>query len=130
MLQQRAWAALAMSLIGTFGMAGMGGDIRRGVYVLAVVVAIAAGALWLAVTAMKRARRIGSSRPRGAIFAAVLGVIEIGIGAMALAGCAMFWPQLTRYSSCESGAGTIASQHACYRQLQHSVNGVIGVLRR
>src|ERR1700751_2539775 len=46
-LQQRAWAAVLMSLIGLFGMAESGGNIRRGVYVVAVAIVIAAVALWL-----------------------------------------------------------------------------------
>src|ERR1700746_1465744 len=45
-LQQRAWAAVLMSLIGLFGMAESGGNIRRGVYVVAVAIVIAALALW------------------------------------------------------------------------------------
>lgn len=118
-----------MSLIGLFGMADSGGNIRRGVYVIAIAVVIAAAALWLAATAMRRARRVGSSRPRGAVFATVLGAFGIGIGAMVLAGCALFWPQLTQYSRCESGAGTLTAQQACYQQMQGSVGGAIGAIK-
>jgi len=127
-LQQRAWAAVLMSLIGLFGMAESGGNIRRGVYVIAVAIVIAAVALWLAATAMTRARRIGSSRPRGAVFATVLGAIGIGLGAMVLVVCAVFWPQLTQYSSCESAAGTLTTQQACYQQMQNSVGKQIGFI--
>lgn len=115
-----------MALISLFGMSDSGGNIRRGVYVIVIAVVIAATALWLAATAMTRARRIGSSRPRGAILATVLGVIGVGFGAMVLAACTLFWPQLTQYSQCESGAGTLTSQTACYQQLQDSMGGVIG----
>jgi ABC-type amino acid transport system permease subunit len=125
-LQQRAWAAIAMALISLFGMAYSGGNIQRGVYVVAVAVVIAATALWLATTAMKRARRIGSSRPRGAIFATILGAIGVGFGALVLLGCALFWPQLTRFSQCESGASTLTAQQACYHQMRDSVTSAIG----
>ncbi|MBO0820947.1 MAG: hypothetical protein J2P26_08880 [Nocardiopsaceae bacterium] len=125
-LQQRAWAAIALALISLFGMAYSGGNIQRGVYVVAVAVVISAGALWLATTAMKRARRIGSSRPRGAVFATVLGSIGVGFGVLVLAGCAIFWPQLSRYSQCESGASTLTAQHACYQQMRDSVTSAIG----
>jgi predicted PurR-regulated permease PerM len=117
-----------MALIGLFGMAESGGNIRRGVYVIVAAVVIAALALWLAVTAMTRARRIGSSRPRGAIFATVLGVIGVGLGAMLLIAYAMFWPQLTQFSQCLSGAGTISAQQACYQQMDDSVGGEINVI--
>lgn len=121
-LQQRAWAAVLMSLIALFGMADSGGNIQRGVYVIVAGVVIAAAAVWLAVTAMTRARRIGSSRPRGAIFATVLGVIGLGIGGIMLLTYALLWPQLTQYSRCESGAGTISAQNACYQQLLNSAD--------
>jgi drug/metabolite transporter (DMT)-like permease len=130
LLQQRAWAAVLMSLVGLFGMAESGGNIRRGVYVIAVAVVVAAAALWLAATAMTRARRIGSSRPRGAVFATVLGIIGIVLGAMVLLVCVVFWPQLTQYSSCESGAGTLAAQQVCYQQIRNSVGGEIGIIER
>jgi drug/metabolite transporter (DMT)-like permease len=127
-LQQRAWAATAMSLIGLFGMAESGGNIRRGVYVVGVAVLIAAVALWLAATAMTRARRIGSTRPRGAVFATVLAIIGVGLGAIVLALCVVFWPQLTQFSNCESGAGTLTAQQACYQQMQNSVGREIGIM--
>jgi drug/metabolite transporter (DMT)-like permease len=129
-LQKRAWAAVLMSLIGLFGMAESGGNIRRGVYVIGVAVLIAAVALWLAATAMTRARRIGSTRPRGAVFATLLAIIGVGLGALVLALCAVFWPQLTQFSNCESGAGTLTAQQACYQQMQNSVGREIGIIGR
>lgn len=128
-LQQRAWAATAMSMIGLLGMADSGANIRRGVYVIAIGVVIAAAALWLSATSMTRARRVGSTRPRGAVLATVLGAIGVGLGAMVLAGCALFWPQLTRYSQCESGAGTLTAQQACFQQMQGSVTGAIDTIK-
>lgn len=129
-LQQRAWAAVMLSLIGLFGMAESGHNISRGVYAIGVAIVVAVVALWLAGTAMTRARRIGSTRPRGAVFATVLGVIGIGLGAMVLAACVMFWPQLKQYTRCESGAGTLIAQQACRQQMQDSVGSEIGVLER
>lgn len=117
-----------MALIGLFGMSASGGNIPRGLYVVIAAVVIAAVALWLASTAMTRARRIGSSRPRGAIFATVLSVIGVGLGAMLLAAYVMFWPQLTQFSRCESGAGTISAQQSCYQEMQNSVGGEIKVI--
>jgi predicted PurR-regulated permease PerM len=121
-LQQRAWAAMLMSLIGLFGIAGSGGNIQRGVYVIIAAVVIAVVALWLAATAITRARRIGSSRPRGTVFAIVTGVIGLGIGVLLLVFYALLWTQLTQYSRCESGAGTITAQNACYQQLLNAAN--------
>lgn len=120
-LQQRAWAAVLMTLIGLFGLTGTGDNIQRGVYVIIAVVVIMAVALWLAATSMTRARRIGSSRPRGAIFATVLGIIGVLLGGMILATCAVFWPQMTGFSQCVMGANTITAQNSCSQQLMNSV---------
>lgn len=120
-LQKRALAAMLMTFIGFFGLMGMGDNIQRGVYVLVAVVVVMVVALWLAITSMSRARRIGSTRPRGAIFATVLGIIGLLLGGMILAVCAAFWPQMTAFSQCESGALTDTTQNSCVQQLMNSV---------
>lgn len=127
-LQQRAWAAMLMALIALFGIAGPGDNIQRDIYVIAAAFVIAVVALWLATTAMARARRIGSSRPRGSVFATVLGVIAAGFGGAMLAVCALFWPQLTQFSQCDSGAGTITAQQACSQQMMNSVTDHLNLM--
>ena len=66
-VRQRALAALllgALSLIGLmFGL----GDLRRGIYVAVLALLFAAAAVWLGVTATKKARRSGTARPRWAV---------------------------------------------------------------
>jgi hypothetical protein len=126
-LQQRVWAALVLALISLFAMM-MIGNVRRGVYVVAVALVIAAIALWLAITAMSRARRGGSGRPRAAVLATVLGAVGFVFSAFVLVGFVMFWPQLMQYSSCMSGANTVAVQQACKQQLNQSVGNEISVL--
>ncbi len=126
-LQQRAWAARMLAVISLFGMM-MIGNVRRGVYVVAVACIIAAIALWLSVSAMSRARRGGTRRPRGAVFATVLGVAGLTFSAFALIGFALFWPQLTQYSDCLSGANTVSAQQACQQQLSNSVGNEVSVL--
>jgi len=126
-LQQRAWAALMLAFISLFAMM-MIGNVRRGVYVVAVALVIAAIALWLALSAMSRARRGGSGRPRGVVLALVLGGIGFVFSAVVLIGFAMFWPQLTQYANCLNGANTVAAQQACQQQLNHSVNSKISIL--
>lgn len=104
------------------------GNVRRGVYVVAVALLIAAAAVWLAISAMARARKAGSSRPRGVVLATVLGVVGMLFSVVVLAGFAMFWPQLTQYSNCLSAANTYAGQQACQQQLNDSVTNEIGLL--
>jgi len=127
-LQQRSWAAVMLAVLSLFGMMMMSGNVRRGVFVVALALLIALIALWLSISAMSRARRGGSGRPRGAIFATIVGTVGAVFSAFVLIGFAMFWPQLTQYSSCLSGANTVAAQQACQQQLSNSVGGEIGVL--
>ena len=127
-LQQRVWAALMLALISLFAMT-MIGNVRRGVIVVGVAFIIAATALWLSTSAMSRARRGGTGRPRAAVLATVLGTAGLVFSAFVLAGFAMFWPQLTQYSNCLSGANTVSAKQACQQQLNNSVSKELSVLR-
>src|SRR6516162_6634921 len=127
-LQQRVWAALMLALLSLFAMM-MIGNVRRGVYVFGVAFIIAAIALWLSVSAMSRARRGGTGRPRAAVFATVLGTAGLVFSGLALAVFAVLWPQLTQYSNCLSGANTVSAKQACQQQLNNSVNNELSVLR-
>jgi hypothetical protein len=127
-LQQRSWAALMLAILSLITMMLMSGNVRRGVYVVVVALVIAITGLWLAISAMSRARRGGSGRPRGAVLATVLGAVGCLFSAFVLAGFLMFWPQLTQYSDCLSGANTVSAQQACQQQLNNSVGNEIGVL--
>jgi len=117
-----------LAILSLFGMMMMSGNVRRGVFVVALALIIALLALWLSVSAMSRARREGSGRPRGAVFATVLGAVGAVFSAFVLAGFAMFWPQLTQFSNCMQGANTVAAQQACQQQLSNSVGSEVGIL--
>ena len=116
-----------LAIISLFGMM-MIGNVRRGVYVVAIAAVIAAIALRLSITAMSRARRGGSGRPRAAVLATILAAVGLAFSAFVLVGFAMFWPQLMQYSNCLSGANTVAAQQACKQQLNNSVSNQISIL--
>ena len=75
-----------------------------------------------------RSRR-GTARPRGAISGIVLGGFGVAFSAAWLLILAVFWPQLSTYTSCMGGANTVVAQQACHTQLTNSVGGEIGLLR-
>ncbi len=85
-------------------------------------------ALWLGVTAVSRSRRDRTARPRGAIPAAVIATVGIGLSTLLLLGFALFGRQLAGYSQCLAGASTISAQQSCYRQLSHALNQRIAQL--
>lgn len=126
-LQQRSWAAVMLAVLSLFAMMMMSSNVRRGVYVVAVALLIALTALWLAFSSMSRARRGGTGRPRAVVLAAVLGTVGCLFSGFVLLGFVLFWPQLTQFSNCLSGANTVAAQQACQHQLSNSVGGEVGV---
>src|SRR5256885_10181314 len=81
-VRQRALTALllgALSLIGL--MLGLG-NLRRGIFVAVLTLLFAAAAVWLGVTASKKARRSGTARPRWAVGGVVLGSIGLALSAL------------------------------------------------
>jgi hypothetical protein len=121
-LQQRAFAALLLVLISMLGIVILTGNLKRVVVVLAVTLLIGGTGLWLAITAMSRSRRAGSTRPRFSLLATVLGVLVTGMSALALVGFALFWTQFSQYANCTAGANTVAAQNACDQQLNNSLH--------
>src|SRR5215831_11594492 len=127
-LQHRATAALFVALLSLAGFLGFNVQVHRGI--LIVIYALLAGgtALWLALTAMRRARRSHTARPRGSVAATAIAGIGISLAAAMLLAFGLFGRQLSGYGQCLSGANTISAQQACYRQFSHALNQEISVL--
>ena len=116
----------ALSLIGL--VLGLG-NLRRGIYVAVLSLLFAVGAIWLGVTASRKARRSGTARPRGAVGGITLGWIGLAFSALWLLVLAVFWPQLNAYYDCMGSANTVTAQQACHDQLNNSVGSEISVLQ-
>ncbi len=127
-MRQRAYAALFLGVLSVFALLGIGSNFRRGVYLVIFALAVGIAASWLGITAMRRARRAASMRPRGAVLGTVFGVVSAALSALLLIFVAVFWTQLTTYSRCLHAANTVAAQQACVNQLNRSVNGEIARL--
>ena len=126
-LQQRAWAALALSVLSLLAMTRIS-NLNRAAYVLGVALAVAVAALVLAFGAMSGARRAGARRPRGVVAATILGLVGFVFCSFALAGFLVFRTELSQYANCMSGANTTATQTACQNQLDNSVRNEIKLL--
>ena len=72
-VRQRALAALAMGVLSLVGLMLGLGSLHRGIYVAVLTLAFGGAAIWLGVTASKKARRSGTARPRWAVGGVVLG---------------------------------------------------------
>ncbi len=128
-LRQRALAALALGALSLVGLLLGLGNLHRGIYVAVLALLFAVAAIWLGVTASKKARRSGTARPRWAVSGVVLGTLGLAFSALWLLVLAVFWPQLNSYYNCLSGANTVATQQACHNQFTNSVGGEISVLQ-
>jgi hypothetical protein len=128
-LRQRAVAALMLGMLSLFGLALGLGNLRRGVFVAVVTLVFAVVAIWLGVSANRRARRSGTARPRGAVTGIVLGGFGLGFSVLWLLVLAVFWPQLSTYYNCMNSANTVADQQVCHNQFTNSVGSEISVLQ-
>jgi len=128
-VRQRALAALIIGVLSLTGLMLGLGNLRRGVYVAVLTLLFGVAAIWLGVTASKKARRSGTARPRWAVGGVVLGGLGLALSALWLLVLAVFWPQLSAYYTCMTGANTVAAQQACHTQFTNSVTGEISVLQ-
>lgn len=121
--QQRALAALVLSVLSLFGLLGVS-NFQRGVYIVGFALVSGVLAIWLAATALARTRRAGTAGPRGSVTAIVIGGIGVLLSGLLLLGFALFGQQASTFSRCLSGANTIAAQQACRNQFAHSIEQV------
>jgi hypothetical protein len=127
--RQRALAGLTLGALSLLGLAFGLGNLHRGIYVAVLTLLFAAAAIWLGILTARVARRRGTARPRGAVSGIVLGGFGLALSALWLLVLAVFWPQLSTYYNCMSGANTLAAQQACHDQFTKSVGGEISVLQ-
>jgi ABC-type amino acid transport system permease subunit len=127
--QQRAVAALLVALLSLGGFVAFSPGQRHGILFIGYALVASLIALWLGLTAVSRARRDRTARPRGAVPAAVIATVGIGLSTVLLLGFALFGRQLADYRQCLTGASTISAQQSCFRQFSHALNQRIARLR-
>jgi hypothetical protein len=104
-------------------------NLARGLYVVLYGLLAGAVALWLAITAIRRARRERTARPRGSVTATVLAGAGTVLSAITLSAFVVLGSQLSAYGKCLAGANTIASQQACQSQFRQAVSRELTALR-
>jgi hypothetical protein len=128
-VRQRALAALALGVLSLIGLMLGLGNLRRGIFVASLTLLFAVVAIWLGVTASKKARQAGTARPRGGVAGVVIGGFGLAFSALWLMVLAVFWPQLNAYYTCMNGANTVTAQQACHDQFTNSVGSELNVLQ-
>ena len=114
-----------LALLSLFGVLGLS-NFQRGVYIVAFALVAGAMAIWLAGTAIRRARRGGTAGPRGSVVAISIGGVGVLISGVLLAGFALFGHQASTFTQCISGANTIAAQQTCRTQFLRAVRNAGG----
>jgi hypothetical protein len=120
-LRQRAIAALIFGALSLVAPAGIRGNPHRGVYLLIFSAIVGVAACVIGITALRKARRTGSYRPRGAVGGIVLGAFAALISIPTLAFYLAFPTQVNNYVRCLSVAQSSSEQHACISQFYKSV---------
>jgi hypothetical protein len=129
-LRHRALAALIVALLSLVGLLGFNIEAQRAVLVVLYSLLAGAIALWLALTAMRRARRSRTARPRGSVAATVIAGIGIGLAGVMLMAFGLFGQQLSNYGRCLSSANTITGSQSCYSRFSHALDREIGLTGR
>jgi len=122
-VSQRALAALIFGLLALFAVLGAAANLQRGVYLAIFSVVIGPAACLLGITALRRARKDATLRPRGAIAGTILGSMAGVLGLSTLMMFLLFPAQLTQYNRCLTLAQTPAARQACITQFYRSVTG-------
>jgi hypothetical protein len=110
------------------GFLGLNFNAHRGILIVLYALLAGATALWLGLSAIMRARRNRTARPRGSVVATAIAGLGIGLSAALLLAFALFGQQMSAYGRCFSGANTIAAKQSCYNQFSHTLSHRITVL--
>jgi amino acid transporter len=127
--RHRAVAALLLAVLSLVGLLSLN-YLQRGIYLVAYALLAGLMAMWLALTALARARRSRTARPRGSVTATVIAGVGIILSAIMLLAFVTFGQQLNAYGRCLSEASTSANRQACQNQFIHAVNHEIAAFRK
>jgi len=109
-------------VISLLALLGLGTDLRKGVYLLAFSMAVGLAACVIGITALVKARRTGTYRPRGAIGGIVLGALATLISVPILVTYLAFPTQVDDYVNCLSQAQNSSQQQACMTRFYRSIH--------
>ncbi len=109
-------------MLALLALLGVSSNVHRAIYLIILSVVLGPAAVVLGVTAMRKSRRTGTMRPRGAIAATIFGTLATVLSALFLVTLALFGSQLSTYSRCRTAAQAAAAQRACANQFYNAVN--------
>ena len=122
-LRHRALASLILGILALVALFGLSGSLNRGVYLLIFSAAIGIAGCVIGITAVVKARKTGSYRPRGAIGGIVLGAMAALLSIPILATYLAFPHQVDNYVRClNQSQQSSGSQQACMNRFYKSIH--------
>lgn len=123
-LRHRGIASLVLGVLSLVALLGLRGDLHRGVYLLIFSAVIGIAACAIGITAVVKARKTGSYRPRGAVGGIVLGIIAALLSIPILATYLAFPRQVDNYVKClsQSQSQSSGSQQACMNKFYKTIH--------
>ncbi len=109
----------AVSLI---ALLGLGTDLHKGVYLLIFSAVVGISGCVIGITALVKARKTGTYRPRGAIGGIVLGALATLISVPILAIYLAFPTQVDNYINCLRQAQSSADERSCMTKFYKSIH--------
>jgi hypothetical protein len=129
-LRHRALASLVLGVLALVALLGLGGDLHRGVYLLIFSAVVGIGSCIIGITAVIKARKTGSYRPRGSIGGIVLGALAAVLSIPILATYLAFPHQVDNYVKCLNQNQGSGSEQSCMDKFYKSIHvGAITVSR-
>jgi hypothetical protein len=125
-LRHRALASLVLSVLALVALLGLGADLHRGVYLLVFSAVVGIGSCIIGITAVRKARKTGSYRPRGSIGGIVLGALAALLSIPILATYLAFPHQVENYVKCVN-QNPSGSEQSCMDKFYKSIHlGALG----
>lgn len=109
----------AIALVALFG---LGTDLHKGVYLLIFSAAVGIAGLVIGITALVKARKTGSYRPRFAVAGIVFSALATLIAVPILATYLAFPTQVSNYINCLQQAQSSSDQRACMTKFYKSIH--------
>ncbi len=111
-----------LSVLALVALLGLGGDLHRGVYLLIFSAAVGIGSCVIGITALMKARKTGSYRPRGSIAGIVLGALAAVLSIPILATYLAFPRQVDNYVKCLSQTKSSGGEQSCMDKFYKSIH--------
>jgi hypothetical protein len=121
-LRQRAIASLVLGALALVALLGLSSDLRRGIYLLLFSSLIGIGSCVIGITAVRKARKTGSFRPRGAVGGIILGAMAAVVSIPIIVTYLAYPTQVTNYVNCLSNAQSSSAQRACMNHFYKAIH--------